>query len=171
MGRNIVEIKAVGETTVPSAVADGEEVDKLYDQYGRAVQVRKDSAGAELGVNLEFTLLTSGARTVETDSSAQSNLYHKGMIIFIDVTADPAAASITPTIVMTPSIGTAKTIWTAAAPIADTGQFIYVFYPSAEDAGSYTEQQELVIPPDWLFTMTVADGASMTYSVTGSYIV
>lgn len=169
--RNEVVIKARGETTVPTAVADGTEVDKLYDEYGRAVVVRKDTAGAELGVNLEFTLLASGARTAEASSTAQSNLYHKGMVIFVDVTVDSGTASVTPTLVMTPSIGTAKTIWTAAAAIAATGQFAYVFYPGAADVASYTEQVECLVPPDWLFTMTVADAESLTYSVTGCYIV
>lgn len=169
--RNDVRIKARAETTVPTAVADGREVDKLYDQYGRAVQVRKSSTGAELGVNLEFTLLASATRGAEVSSTAQANLYHKGMIIFVDVTTDANSAIISPTIVMTPSIGTAKTIWTVTTPIADVGQFAYVFYPSAEDVGSYTEQQEMVIPPDWKFTMTVNDADDIVYSVTGCYIV
>jgi len=169
--KNTIEIMGTAETTAPAALGDGGEVKLWMDEYGRPVVVRQDITGAELGVNLEFTLLASAARTAATSSAAQSNLYHKGMILFVDCTVDPTTASITPTLVMTPSIGTAKTIWTAAAPIAATGQFAYVFYPSAEDAGSYTEQQEMVIPPDWLFTMTVADAESMTYSVTGCYIV
>lgn len=169
--KNKVIIKGTAETTAPAAVADGEDINPWLDEYGRQVIVSQDTSGAELGVNLEFTLLASGARTAIANSPAQENLYHKGMILFIDVTVDAASGSITPNIVMTPSIGTAKIIWTAAAPIAATGQFAYVFYPSAEDAGSYTEQQELVIPPDWLFRMTVADTDSLTYSVTGCYIV
>lgn len=169
--KNTIEIKGTAETAAPTAVADGEDVKPWLDEYGRKVVVIQDTSGNELGVNKEFTLLASGARTAETASASQANLYHKGMILFVDVTADPAAASIDPTIVMTPSIGTAKTIWTATASIEATGQYAYVFYPSAEDAGSYTEQQEMVIPPDWKFTMEVADTASMTYSVTGCYIV
>jgi len=116
--------------------------------------------------NEEITLLASAARTAQTDSAAQVNHNHRGMILFVDVTVDAAAGAITPNIaVKDPVSGTAKVIWTAAAAIAATGQFVYMLLPGAADAGSYTEQKELAIPRDWFFRMTVADADSLTYSV------
>jgi len=116
--------------------------------------------------NEEITLLASAARTAQTDSADQVNYNHQGMILFVDVTVDAAAGAITPNIaVKDPVSGTAKVIWTAAAAIAATGQFVYLLLPGAADAGSYTEQKELAIPRDWFFRMTVADADSLTYSV------
>jgi len=116
--------------------------------------------------NVESTLLASAARTAQTDSADQVNYNHQGMILFVDVTVDAAAGAITPNIaVKDPVSGTAKVIWTAAAAIAATGQFVYMLLPGAADAGSYTEQKELAVPRDWFFRMTVADADSLTYSV------
>jgi len=116
--------------------------------------------------NTEITLLASAARTAQVDSSDQTNFNHQGMILFVDVTVDAAAGAITPNIaVKDPVSGTAKVIWSAAAAIAATGQFVYLLLPGAADAGSYTEQKELAIPRDWFFRMTVADADSLTYSV------
>ena len=116
--------------------------------------------------NEEITLLASAARTAQVDSVDQVNYNHQGMILFVDVTVDAAAGAITPNIlVKDPVSGTAKTIWTAAAAIAATGQFAYLLLPGCADAGSYTEQKELAIPRTWLFRMTVADTDSLTYSV------
>jgi len=116
--------------------------------------------------NEEITLLASAARTAQTDSADQVNYNHQGMILFVDVTVDAAAGAITPNIaVKDPVSGTAKVIWTAAAAIAATGQFVYMLLPGAADAGSYTEQKELAVPRDWFFRMTVADADSLTYSV------
>jgi len=124
------------------------------------------ATGDLLRNNEEITLLASAARTAQTDSAAQVNYNHQGMILFVDVTVDPAAASITPTLVVNdPVSGADKIIWEAAAAIAATGQFVYLLLPGAADAGSYTEQKELAIPRDWFFRMTVADADSLTYSV------
>ena len=161
----------VAETSVPTAIADGADIKPWLDEYGRTIIRELSSSGVDPKANTEFTLLASAARTAVASSTAQSNPYHKGMIIFVDVTLDAAAAAVTPTILINPVIGTAKTIWTAAAPIAAVGQYAYVFYPAAADAASYTEAVENVIPADWTFTMTVADTDAMTYSVTGCYIV
>jgi len=116
--------------------------------------------------NEEITLLASAARTAQADSADQVNYNHQGLILFVDVTVDAAAGAITPNIaVKDPVSGTAKVIWTAAAAIAATGQFVYMLLPGAADAGSYTEQKELAVPRDWFFRMTVADADSLTYSV------
>ena len=116
--------------------------------------------------NEEITLLASAARTVETDSAAQVNYNHQGMILFVDVTVDPSTASITPKLVANdPVSGADVVIWTAAAALAATGAVAYLLLPGAADAGSYTEQKELAIPRDWFFRMAVADAESMTYSV------
>lgn len=160
MSKNVV-VKAVAETTKPTGLADGAEIQPWYDEFGRLnVGLQKE----------EVTLLASGARTAETASDAQHMPYHKGVMLFVDVTVDAAAGAITPTIEINDSIGsTAFTVWTAAAPIAAVGQYCYMIYP-APDAGSWTENLDQSLPVDWTFRMTVADTDSLTYSVTAVYL-
>lgn len=167
--RNDVVIKGAGETSAPTAVADGAEVNQWLDEYGREVVVPKGTDGAELTPNVEFTILASAARTT-AQSEVQVNTHHKGVIIFVDWTSETATVTLTPSIQMNPVIGTAKTIWTATAPLTAIGQTVYLFHPSAVDAASYTEAVETVIPLDWTFVMAVADTDSATYSVTAVYI-
>ncbi len=167
--RHDVVIKGDAETTAPTAVSDGEEVKQWLDQYGMEVIVYKDTSGAELTPNVEFTILASAARTTVTNA-AQTNTRHNGVIIFVDWTVEAVAATLTPTILMNPVIGTAKAIWTAATPLTAIGQYVYSFKPGIIDTGSYTESLALPIPLDWTFRMAVGDSSSATYSVTAVYI-
>ena len=167
--RNDVIIKGDAETSAPAAISDGGEVKQWLDEYGREVVVYKDTAGAEQTPNVEFTILASAARTAVTNA-AQTNTRHNGVIIFVDWTVEAVAATLTPTILMNPVVGTSKVIWTAAAGLTAVGQYVYSFKPGIIDTGSYTESLALPIPLDWTFRMAVGDASSATYSVTAVYI-
>lgn len=165
-------LKSSAETTVPSSVGDGEDVKAWLDEYGRIAVVQYDTSGNEPTTRKEeVTLLASAARTAETASDAQSMPYHKGVLLFVDVTVDAAAGAITPTIEINDSVGsTAAKIWEATSAINATGQFTYLLHPGATDAANYTETVETTLPTDWTFRMTVADTDSLTYSVTAVFL-
>jgi len=116
--------------------------------------------------NEEIMLLSGAARTAQTDSSDQTNYNARGLLLFINVSADPAAASITPTLRVIDSVSGQRTaFWTAAAPIAAVGNYTYYFSEAAA-GGIFTEIISFGIPArSWHFRMAVADADSMTYSV------
>ena len=65
-----------------------------------------------------------------------------------------------------PVSGTYEEIWTAAAAITATGQYVYLLgLGGSGSAGDYDEAVNLRIPRTWRLVMTHADGDSITYSV------
>lgn len=121
--------------------------------------------------NVELTLLASAARTAETNSSDQTNYNGKGIVIIVDVTVDPAAAAITPTIdAKDPISGNYVQIWAAAAALSAVGTTVYILYPGNTDGVQLTDKDTIVLPRTWRFQMEVADADSMTYSVSGAII-
>jgi len=125
-------------------------------------------------VNKNVVLLASAARTAEAGATAQANVIGRSLILFVDVTVDAASGAITPTLQIKDHIsGDWFTIWTAAAPIAATGHFVYAFFPgcvTGADA-SFTESQNIPVPYHWKFVMTVADTDSLTYSVSAQVLI
>lgn len=126
-------------------------------------------------MNDELTVLASAARTATTNSSDQLNHNHRGIILFVDITARAAATTLTPNLqVKEPVGGNYITIWTAAAALnsADT-TVAYLFYPSAlaDAAALYTEAVDLTFGFTWRVAMTHSDADSITYSVSCARIV
>lgn len=125
-------------------------------------------------INKSVTLLASAARTALANSADQTNVIGRGLIIYVEVTVDDAAASITPSLEIKDSIsGDYFTIWTAAAPIAAVSTVVYAFYPgnvTGADA-SFTESQNIPIPHTWRFHMAVADTDAITYSVSAQVLI
>ena len=114
-------------------------------------------------------LLESEART----ATANGPSINPGRRCFtvVDVTLDPASASITPNLQMyDPASTDWITIWTAAAALTATGKYVYYCSDITPTAAwtSITEVEELHFLPPIRFQMTVADTDSMTYSVSMS---
>ena len=123
--------------------------------------------------NTEVTLLASAARTVVTSSDDQINTNNSGLILIVDITVDPAAASITPTLeIRDPISGNYFTVWTAAVALAAVGMTAYLFDIGGVGlAGSFTEAVNIRLTRTWRFTMTVANANSITYSVSANNLV
>lgn len=121
--------------------------------------------------NEEITVLSSAAQTA-TVSVDESNPDNKGIYLVVDVTVDPASASITPSILVTDPVSDKDvTIWTAATAITAVGTTSYLLYPGIVSSDfDGTEAVSLAIPKSWVFRMTHADSDSITYSVGVSYI-
>lgn len=118
--------------------------------------------------NKDITLLTSAARTVQTDSADQVNTRGKGLHIIIDVTIDPALASITPRIQgKDPVSGKYYDILVGVA-ITAVGITVLKVFPGI--AASANAAANDILPAHWRFRMDVADTDSMTYSVSASVI-
>jgi len=123
--------------------------------------------------NVEAVLLASAARTAETRSADQINYNGRGLILVVNVTADPAAASITPTLeIKDPISNNYFTVWTATAALAAVGMTAYLFeIGGVGAAGSFTEAVNIRLTRTWRFVMAVANANSMTYSVSANTLV
>lgn len=121
------------------------------------------------------TLFASAARALQQayTSATQFNHQARGMLVFVDVTAETATASVTPSVQVSFDDGaTWVTFWTAAAAIEATGDFLYMIYPilDASADGAATESVALPLPRCWRWVMTHADTDALTYSVTAQLL-
>lgn len=107
-------------------------------------------------------LLASAARTATVSVEREGGDY-VGVHVIIVVTADPAAAAITPWIEgYDEASGTWITLLEGAA-INAVGTTRLEVTPYAEEAANVSARARL--PQRWRFRMAVADTDSMTYSV------
>ena len=122
--------------------------------------------------NRSVTLLSAAARTADITTSQFPNHLYRGILIVVDVTADPATAAVTPKIRVKDENGDYnEVIWSAAAAIAAVGEFSYLIYPGATAADfDGTEAVGFPLPQEWQLFMDAADGESLTYSVRGHFI-
>ena len=119
-------------------------------------------------------LLASGARTASTTSADQTNYEGQAHIIFINVSAVTATPAVTPYLQIKDSIsGNYKTVWTAGAAIATTGQYVYLFGLGvlAAAAGSFTEAVNIRLGCTWRLGATHGDTDSITYSASAETLV
>jgi len=119
--------------------------------------------------NIVGTLLASAARTTNTSGVALANPNHRGLILYLNVTA---VSGTTPTIqlrvnAIDPITGTAFPIWTPAAlapPVATT-EYVYALYPSAL-AESFTVSLNGVLPRTWSVDVLITGTTpSVTFSL------
>lgn len=119
--------------------------------------------------NTEKTVLVSAARTATVSSADLTNHNARGVHVIIDVTLDPALASVTFTVEgKDPVSGVYYTILTSAAIIA-TGTTALTVYPGVTETANVKESD--VIPRTWRVTATHVDADSITYSVGATEIV
>lgn len=115
------------------------------------------------------TLLASAARTATTATADQSNNDYRGVHVIIDVTADPASASVVATIQGKDELsGTYYTILTSAA-IAAVGTTVLRVFPGATAATNVTAND--VLPSTWRVNFAHADSDSITYSAAAQMVV
>lgn len=121
------------------------------------------------------TLLTSAARTADAYSDDQVNdAGYKGILIYFNVTVDPASASVTPKLQF---LNPATKTWelypsiaaTAKADVAETSWIVYPLYDLAT-AMTCTDEDAAPLPYQWRLFMDAADTDSLTYSVGYQYL-
>lgn len=114
-------------------------------------------------------VLVSVARTATVNSADQINADGRGVHVIIDVTVDPAAASVTPTIQgRDPLSGVYYDILVGNA-ITAVGTTILKVYPGIGAVANGAASD--VLPRTWRVRMVHADDDSITYSVGANSIV
>ena len=120
----------------------------------------------------EVTALTSAARTANSASADLINKGAKGVILTLDVSAIADTPSITLSInYKDPVSGNYETLFSAAAAVTATGTHTYVLYPGdVVAADDVVEVGKLPLPRTWQVAIAHLDADSITYSVSGSYL-
>ena len=123
--------------------------------------------------NTEGTLLASAARTATTYSTDQTNYNHKGIYIFVNVTAIVTAPSITVRLEMKDSISGLYTAITASsAAITAVGKYILALHPALIDtAGIFHLACDAMLPRTWRLRVLHGNANSITYSVSCQSVV
>ena len=118
--------------------------------------------------NTNLVLLSSAARTAAITSADITNSEYRGCHVIIDVTVDPASASITPTIQGLDSVsGKYYTLLTGSA-ISAVGTTILRVYPGLGASANAIAND--ILPNKFRISMAVADTDSITYSVAVSLV-
>ena len=108
-------------------------------------------------------LLDSKARTASENTPDQTNFGHKGLHLIIDVTLDPALASVVPTIQgKDPLSGKYYDLLVGLAIVA-TGTTVLKVYPGIAASGNVAASD--ILPSIWRLQLVHADADSITYSV------
>ena len=113
------------------------------------------------------TIFASAARTATHNSDDIHNLIYHGLLVFIDCTVDPAAASVVFTIQGKDHTGGYYTLLESAAVASESKQHLRV-YPGASAVANVSATD--LVPVEWRVLATHADGDSITYSVAYEYI-
>lgn len=135
-----------------------------------AVDLSLDATGKLIsaGVNESVTLLASAARMAAIQSADQTNSYHRGVVVTIDVTVDDAAAAVTFTIQGKDALSGEYYTILASTALAAVATTTLTVYPG--NSASANSKADMPLPAVWRVSVTVADTDSMTYSVGASLI-
>jgi hypothetical protein len=119
--------------------------------------------------NSAIIVLASAARTADTNSSDFSNFGASGIHVIIDVTVDPASASVTFTLQgKDEASGNYYTILTSSA-IVGTGTTVLRVLPSVAASANVSVSDGL--PAVWRINANHVDTDSITYSVGANLLV
>ena len=118
--------------------------------------------------NTNIVLLASAARTAATTSETRLNSDYRGCHIIIDVTADPATASITPTIQGFDTVSGKYYTLLVGNAISAVGTTILRIYPGLSASANVIAND--ILPSKFRISMAVADTDSITYSVSASLV-
>ena len=113
--------------------------------------------------NFNTQALESLARIATNNSGDLTNSGHTGIHVIIDVTVDPASASITPTIQGKDTVSGKYYTLLVGPAIAATGTTILKVYPGLTAVTNLVASD--IVPSKFRILMTHADVDSITYSV------
>ena len=115
------------------------------------------------------TVMVSAARTASANSDDQvAPPGARGLRVIIDVTADPASASIVFTIAMKELISGSYISMLASAAVTGTGETVLTIYPGCVAVANSILNQPA--PAEWRLQAVAADSDSMTYSASAEYL-
>lgn len=133
------------------------------------VTVTAGTAFRDLAGNIEETIFASAARTADENSADFTNGNAKGIKVVIDVTVDPALASVVFNIQGKDPVSGKYYLLLASAAIAAVGTTVLTVYPGLTAVANVTATD--IVPTTYRVSADHADTDSITYSVSGALIV
>lgn len=122
-------------------------------------------------LSAEGTLLASAARTATTASPDQTNNYHRGVIVWLNVTVAPGVETLITRIEgKDPIGGLYRTLNAAPTGITTAALFAYWLYPTDSTGQNLDQATEMPLPRTWRVNVVHSAGSSWTYSVGYSLI-
>lgn len=118
--------------------------------------------------NQETTILASAARTATPTKVDQDNLYWRGVVVTIDVTAVTSTPSVVFTIQGKSTLGSDYYTILASAAVTGTGQTVLRVYPGLVAATNLVAND--VLPRVWAVDAVHGNANSITYSVSANLI-
>jgi hypothetical protein len=163
------------ELPAAAATADGASDPTAPAVDGRASLYNGSTWDRERG-NTEGTALSSAARTGTTSSADLVNYNCRGVIVWLDITANSGSGQLTVLIQGKDGTGNYYNLNGAGTAVAATNsKFGHECYPGSTTAGVATslrilERTSAALPRSWRVTVSHSSGVSWTYSVTYSLI-
>ena len=117
--------------------------------------------------NLDATILASAARTVETNSTDQTNYNARGVHVVIDITAG-TGGTVTPVIEGKDALSGKYYEILRGAGLTAAGTTVLKVYPGITAAANASVSD--ILPRAWRVQVEVADTTSYTYSIGASVI-
>ena len=117
--------------------------------------------------NVEGTLLVSAARTATNASDPQTNYNHRGVVLFLYVTAMPGGGETLTVQLQLKDPVSGWGTYVAFPAVALTGYYQYVVYPGAAEsiATANFEVAALPLGRTWRVNMVHSGSGSWTYSL------
>jgi hypothetical protein len=153
--------KATNATSQPAAVASGDRCGISIDVYGRQRIV--------IGGMDTVTCYSSAARTAApTTMTSQNNLYAKGCLLFIGVTALTGSPSVQFILEGLTPLSGAPYFTIIEKTVTATGTYVLRVYPGFTAVAN--EAADGVLSTGWRVRAVHANGDSITYNVALQYI-
>jgi hypothetical protein len=121
-------------------------------------------------------ILPSAARTtvLQGTSVDQTNYRHRGVMLMLDITANPGGAETLTLQVQAKLNGKYRNITAfTAATAAANATWLFTVYPGAAETAAVAnhEVQALPLPRVWRVVVTPSASGSFTYEVAGCYLI
>lgn len=140
-------------------------VTAVGDSANNALRVNQVAAGL---TNVQ--LLPSAARTTQTTTATQTNAGHRGIILYMNVTAASGTGGLTPSLLFVDSLSGATVQATLGTAKTATGCFAYTIYPASGLAANNGAAVASPLPSQWQIKIGVGDSSSYTYSLSADLL-
>jgi hypothetical protein len=119
-------------------------------------------------------ILTATAATTTQTTAAIDNPSNLGVIVFVDLTTQAGAETVTPSIEIFDQASGKWIAYVSYTAISATGSYAKILYPgalTADGVATRTETKTLPLPRNWRIKTTHSSTGAHTYTVGYAYLI
>jgi hypothetical protein len=164
------------DTELGAAVAQGDNLTPNSAPWVMSELVAyNESVWNRLRNNTAVPILTTAVRAATTNASDQTNYNARGVLVVLDITANPGGAETLQMVIQSRAIVAANYSELATYPVtaaAANATYFYILYPGSAEtiATGRLEIQGLPLPRTWRPRIVHSAGGNWTYTVDAYYI-